>query len=621
MISILLTVQNLTIAFGERILFQNASFLLDKGEKISLIGRNGTGKTTFLKALLGQQDYEGGIFFSHDAKIGSIDQIRITSENTIYDELLTVFSEVIGLEKELANVSDLIEKQGATDELIDRQHRLTEAFEKLDGYSYRSRAKGALIGLGFSPDEFSRKTDTLSGGENTRLHLAKLLLSDYDLLLLDEPTNHLDMQSVEWLESFLKNTKSAVLVVSHDRYFLDRVTTKTMEIAHQKLTVFSGGYTVFQEKKKQANENALREYEQAQKEEKHLLEVMQTLRSHRDFHGLASKEKALQRLRETMVVPDSMERSLSFSIDKNEESGDDVLTIKALKKAFDDKLLFENVEMLIKKGERAFLLGGNGTGKTTLLKLIVHEDLPDHGSIVHGAHVNIGYYEQSQSSLDPKKTPFSTIADAFPRKTETEVRTALGTFLFRGEDVFKPIEELSGGERARILLLKLLLKKPNLLILDEPTNHLDIESKEALENALLSYNGTILAVSHDRYFIQKLATTIYNLDDCTVSVFRGSYDYYLEKKTAVNATQKTSEKPKTGGEDYRAQKALEAEKRKKENQRKKNEQRAEEIFARLDEIAELLSDPAIAADYVKAEELMSESNQLEQELETLLVDM
>lgn len=533
-----LSVRNLAMTFVERTLFENVSFEVEQKDKIGFIGANGVGKTTIFKILSGNiEPTDGSVVFSKDAVVGYLEQHSCNvPDRNIYDELLSVFDSLIKQEhqlEELPVLIDLEEDEAERDRLIEQHLQMQEEFERNGGLTYRSRTRSALLGLGFTENDFQMETGKLSGGQRSKLCLAKLLLCGANILLLDEPTNHLDIQSVEWLEGFIKDFNGAVIIISHDRYFLDAVTNKTVELEHKKTTCYKGGYSEFIAKKEKILEDMRKKYENDLKEIKRIEGIVEQQRRWGQAHNFItaeSKQKQADRLKEELVEPDDKElENIRFRFEPKRVSGNDVLKTENLSKAFGGKKLFSNVNLDIKRKERVFILGANGCGKTTLFKILMHKLSADAGRIEFGVNVDTGYFDQVQENLDLTKTALDEVWDMFPYMTHTQVRTALGSFLFKGDDVFKELSTFSGGERARVALLKLMLAGSNFLLLDEPTNHLDTGSREALENTLNDYEGTLLIISHDRYFINKLADRVLYLDQNGVTEYLGNYDYYVEK--------------------------------------------------------------------------------------------
>ncbi|MBP3361582.1 MAG: ABC-F type ribosomal protection protein [Clostridia bacterium] len=610
---------------GEK-LFENASFHIDDNERIGFVGPNGAGKTTFFRILLGLEAEDGGeLFRSRQLKIGYLDQYSCAdSERSVFDEVLEIYSHVIDIEHELEDIRFELESgAGDTDALILRQNELNEKLSETDGFFFRTKIKSTLIGLGFTEEDFSKPVSTLSGGQKTRVELAKILLSESDLLLLDEPTNHLDIKSVEWLEDFLRGYKGAFIVISHDRYFLDKVTNKTFELSGGRFYSFNGNYSAYAAQKEIDELTQSRQYENTMKEINRLEDVIKQQRQwnrEKNIKTAESKQKVVDRLREGLEAPPEKESDISFSFKAYEGGGNDVIETKGLSKSFDGREIFENVNFDIKKGEKIFLLGPNGCGKTTLLKIILGICSEDSGAVKIGTDIHIGYYDQIQENLSPEKTVIDEVWDEYPRMTQTEIRNALAAFLFRGEDVFKLVGNLSGGERARVLLVKLMLKRVNLLIMDEPTNHLDINSREALEKALSSYGGTMLMVSHDRYFINKLSDRIlYMLPDRIINS-PGSYDEFNEKYGAAAAA---DIKNQPGFENnsaisYKEKKQRESERRKVMSRAKKAEDKIDELEKENEALNRQLLSPEIASDYIAASEITDKISANEEKLIELM---
>ncbi len=614
----LINVSKLKKSFGDEVLFSDASFCVDDKDKIGFIGINGAGKSTLIKILMGEMSYDSGdIFKNKQLKIGYLEQYACTdSDRNVFDEVLTVFAEVVELEKELDMIRWELENSGKAqaEELVLRQHSLQERFSGLDGYHYRGIIRSCLKGLGFSEEELSQNVSELSGGQKTRISLAKILLSDCNLLFLDEPTNHLDISSVLWLEDFLRGYKGAFVVISHDRYFLDRVTQKTFSLENGTLYSGNGNYTAFMKQREIDRLTEQRNYTNTKNEIDRLYGIVEQQRRwnrEKNIKTAESKLKVIDKLSENLVKPEEEREDIRFRFKALPGGGMEVLTCCELSKAY-DKLLFQSVDLNITKGEHVFLLGENGCGKTTLLKLICGMEAPDGGSIRIGQNIEIGYYDQIQESLDTGKTVIDEVWDEYPKKTETEIRNTLAAFLFRGDEVFRTIDKLSGGERARVQLAKLILRPVNFLVLDEPTNHLDIRSREALEDALSGYDGTILAVSHDRYFINKLATRVVNFEGTGVVSYGGGYDYFLEKRSET-AEKPREEKPKNL--DYNEQKRIASEKRKRESRLRRIEEQIASVEEELEQINAGLSE--CGSDYVKAAELSAMAEEKNTELEAL----
>lgn len=618
---ILLNGSNLKKMFLDETLFENVSFRIDEGDKIGFVGINGAGKSTLFKIINGTMDQESGeLFRNKNTKIGYLDQYTcIESDKTIMGEMLTAFEEVIGIENELDDIRYCIEaKDGELEKLVARQTALTERFEELDGYQYKSRIRSALIGLGFTEDEFNKRVDTLSGGQKTRVSLGRILLSDANLLLLDEPTNHLDIESVEWLEGFLQTCKSAFIVISHDRYFLDRVTNRTFELENGRLRTYQGGYSDYVKQREIEKKTEERAYANTVKEIERLEGIVEQQRRwnrEKNIKTAESKQKVIDKLEKALVKPAEEQEDIRFSFRALPGGGQDVLITEGLGMSFGDHRIFRNCNMHLVKGEKVFLLGSNGCGKTTFIKDVLGMYEPSEGSVRIGANIEIGYYDQIQENLDMDKTIFDELHDTYPNMTQTEIRNALAVFLFKGEDVFKEIRKLSGGERARVELAKLMLKPVNFLIMDEPTNHLDIESREALESALAEYDGTMLMVSHDRYFINKLADRIMYMTPDGFEVYNGNYDYYSEKRVIKQIESVSVQEESVGSIDYKEQKRLAAEKRKVLNRFAKAEEKIEQLESELEEISSEMSKPELASDFERLGELSAEAERLNAELE------
>lgn len=598
-----LDVQNLTLSFGERTLFSNVSFDIKEKEKVGLIGCNGAGKTSLFKIITGEYTPDdGACFISKNSRLGYMEQHTCSENKTVWDELVSVFEELAVIEKRLEEITVLLTNgEGNQAELIEEQDRLNTIFTRDGGLTYKSMTRSALIGLGFGEDDFAMPTAKLSGGQRSKLILAKLLLSKADFLLLDEPTNHLDIKAVEWLEGFLKDFNGACLIVSHDRYFLDKITTKTVEIENKKCRSYIGNYSEFLVKKA-AEQKAIEEkYENDMKEIARLEGIIEQQRQwnrEKNIKTAESKEKVVERIKAQLVVPDSKVARIRFDFTPKCVSGDDVLSVSNLKKSFGDKTIFSNTSFEVKKGERVFLLGDNGCGKTTLLKVLMKDYAPDDGTFKFGSNVLTGYFDQVQAKLDLTKTAIEEVWSSFPSMSETSVRSALAAFLFKGDEVYKNLSDCSGGERARIALLKLMLGKFNFLLLDEPTNHLDAFSREELENTLLDYSGTMLIVSHDRYFINKLSSRILELTPTGVNEYLGNYDEYIERKNRT-ASQEVVEKKETVKKvnDYLLKKERRSQMLKMKNRLAKVEEEIEKTELEIDDINSKLT----TSDY---EELM-----------------
>ena len=585
------------------------------------MGANGTGKTTLLKILIGEETYDNGDIFKHKiVDIGYMEQYLCSDKNkSIWDESISVFSHLIDLEKEIQTVNkDIENKNGDIDTLVRRQHSLSEQYEKEGGFLYRSKVRAMLLGLGFLEDEFNLPIDVLSGGQKTRVLLGKMLLSKTNLLLLDEPTNYLDIASIEWLENYLINYSGAFIIISHDRYFLDKVTYRTFEIEIHKLTVYNGNYSYYIKKKEEDKLIALKHYNNVKKEITRIERIVEQQRRwnrEKNIKTAESKEKAIKRLQEGLEKPTSEEDSIKFDFTARYAGGNDVLIANDIAKSFDDKDVLQNINLHIRKRERVFLLGPNGSGKTTLFKIIIGEYESDKGEYELGSNIEIGYYDQTQSNLNYDKTVFDEIRDTYPEMTNTNIRNALASFLFKGDDVFKEISVLSGGERARVALLKLMLSQDNFLLLDEPTNHLDISSCEMLEDALMSYEGTIFVISHDRYFINKMADRILKLTPNGLQEYLGNYDYYIEKSQNNDVIIEEKKAPKVN--DYKVRKEREATKRRLLKKIEKTEQEININEEKIKKLKEQLHTPEYATDYLKALEITNEITKLKQKVDIL----
>ena len=613
----ILSCQNISKAFHEQPVLAGISFHIEDYEKAAIVGINGAGKTTLLRIIVGEQSPdEGMVTLSKDKTLGYLAQNQnVDSENSIYDELLSVKADVIAMEEKIRQMEHSMKHLSGDElaQLMESYTRLTHSFEYAGGYSYKSEIVGVLKGLGFSEPEFSKKISTLSGGQKTRVALGRLLLLKPDLIVLDEPTNHLDLNSIAWLETYLLNYKGAVLIVSHDRYFLDRIAEKIIEIDQTKATSFMGNYSDYAVKKEQLRTAAIKAYLRQQQEIKHQEAVIEKLRSfnrEKSIKRAESREKMLNKI-EVLEKPTQARTDIHLSLVPRCTSGNDVLHMEGLTKSFGKQLLFSGIEMDIKRGEHVAIIGDNGTGKTTILKIINGLLDADAGSISLGTNVHIGYYDQEHHVLHPDKTLFEEISDDYPYLNNTRIRNVLAAFLFTGDEVFKRIEYLSGGERGRLSLAKLMLSESNFLILDEPTNHLDIMSKEILEDALNAYEGTLLYVSHDRYFINRTASRILDLAEGSLTCYLGNYDYYLEKrKSPENAASGKHANCLSGTDfvsetkqDWLHKKESQAKQRKRENDLKKCESEIASLEARQRELESEMANPQIATDAAKLHEL------------------
>ncbi len=615
----ILQLQNLAVGFGERTLFSGGSFGVEAQDKIGIIGGNGVGKTTLFRVITDSlRPTEGQVAIANDCQIGYLEQHALShSDETLYEAVESVFEPLRKMEEELSEIGAAIDRgEGDLARLTARQHALSEAHREGGGLTYKSRTRAALLGVGFTEEMLSRPVSVLSGGERTMASLTRLLLSDANLILLDEPTNHLDMEACAWLEEYLRTWRGAALIISHDRYFLDRVTNKTVLLSGGRFTVYDGAYTEFMKKREAEYAFEKRAYQKQQQEIRRIEGIIETQRRfnrERNIRMAESKQKQIDRIAANMEKPPEEEKGIRIALHPARESAYEVLRGEGLSKSFDGEQLFSGVDLQILKNESVFLLGRNGCGKTTLFSILRGAGKPDSGSVTIGPRVDIGYYDQTQGDLPPQKTALEVVRDAFPGKTETLLRSALAALGLRGEAVHAEVGTLSGGERAKVALTRLLLGAPNFLLLDEPTNHLDIGAKEALEEALLEYGGTVFCISHDRYFINKLATKIITLEPDGVQNYPGNYAYYLEKR-AEKAEIKTETAPKKEN-NYKEEKAQKAEERKKKNRYLKVEAEIEETEAAIAQKNEALA--VQGADYQKAMELSGEIEKLEEKLAAL----
>lgn len=624
-----LACNNISKSFGIDEIIKNASFNIEEREKAAIVDINGAGKTTLLRIIMGEYQADSGeVIIAKDRTIGYLAQHqKLSGDNTIYDELLSVKKDIIELEQKIRRLElEMHSKEGVELETVmEAYSKSTHQFELQNGYAYKSEVVGVLKGLGFDESDFEKKMNTLSGGQKTRVALGRLLLSKPDIIMLDEPTNHLDMNSIAWLENYLVNYDGSVIIVAHDRYFLDKVVTKVIEVERGIVSVFSGNYSDYAAKKKQLMDAKLKEYYNQQRDIKHQEEVIAKLKSfnrEKSIKRAESREKLLDKI-EVIDKPITEQETMHFKLEPAKESGNDVLSVEGLSKAFGGNRLFDNVSFEIKKGEKVALIGNNGTGKTTILKIINHIIDADAGKVKLGANVEIGYYDQEHNVLHMDKTAFDEIGDAYPDMTNTQIRNMLACFLFTGDDVFKKISDLSGGERGRVSLAKLMLSNANFLILDEPTNHLDIMSKEILESALNRYTGTVLYVSHDRYFINKTAGRIMELSANTVTNYIGNYDYYLEKRDILapkEVKQVSSEKNTAVKVDWKAQKEEQAKLRKRQNDIAKIEKSIEQLEKDNSELDEQLALPEVYSDVKQLMKLNEKKQEIEKKLEKLYED-
>lgn len=644
----ILSVNNISKSFHEVPVLKDVSFHIEDYEKAAIVGINGAGKTTLLRIIMGElASDEGLVTFAKDKTVGYLSQQEaVSGENTIYQELLSVKQDILDMEQQMHTVELQMKtaKGERLSQLMDRYASLTHAYETANGYAYKSELVGVLKGLGFSQDDFGKSVSTLSGGQKTRVALGKLLLLKPNLIILDEPTNHLDLASIAWLETYLLNYKGAVIVVSHDRYFLDRIVTKVIELDNAKSTVFSGNYSAYAASREMLRAAAYNAYMKQQQEIKHQEAVIEKLKSfnrEKSIKRAESREKMLDKI-EALEKPVEVRADMHLKLEPKFQSGNDVLQVEGLSKSFGPLPLFDGLSFELKKGEHVAVIGDNGTGKTTILKIINELLPPDSGTIRLGSNVSIGYYDQEHHVLHPEKTLFQEISDDYPHLNNTEIRNTLAAFLFTGDDVFKVIKSLSGGERGRLSLAKLMLSEANFLILDEPTNHLDIMSKEILEDALNAYTGTVLYVSHDRYFINRTAHRILDLNRRTLINYLGNYDYYLEKKdgqlsildaangsfacrtehtgqqTGDSSTAGRADDSSAAKQDWKAMKEQQAAARKRENDLKKCESEIEALEARGGEIEALMASPEVCTNVAKLQELNKEKEEIDQKLADLM---
>lgn len=629
----ILACRQLHKSYGIDVVLEKITFHIEEREKAAIVGVNGAGKTTLFKILTGELSADGGEFYlKKDTSVGYLAQnFEINSDKTIYEEMLSVFEKIIQTEanlREMENEMGGLSGQALADKM-EEYAALQHYFEQNDGYSYQSRLKGVLKGLGFADNDFNRQMNQLSGGQKTRVHLAKLLLSKPDVLLLDEPTNHLDIASIEWLEDFLRTYPGAVLVISHDRYFLDRIVTKVIEIENKKSYIYNGNYSFYWQQKEINREIQQKAYDMQQKEIKHQEDVIRTLRQfnrEKSIKRAESREKVLDRM-ERIDRPDALPDQMRLTLTPFLTSGNDVLHAEELSKSYGGQKIFQNVSFDVKRSDKVAIIGPNGVGKSTLFRMLLKEVSSDSGLIRFGTNVYIGYYDQEQAKLDETKTIFEEISDSFPTLTQGQIRNMLAAFVFTGDDVFKPINALSGGEKGRVSLAKIMLSKANLLMLDEPTNHLDMFSKEVLESAINRYEGTCIYISHDRYFINKTAEKILELTPEGVILYNGNYDYYLEKKAerARNEAEKALQNPQKATvsaqpisetkNDWLKQKEQQAAERKLANKIKKLETEIEETEAAIQKADEDMA--ACGTDYSKANDIFAEKTKLEEKLELL----
>lgn len=630
----ILSCQNLSKSFGSDDIIKNVSFQINEGDKVAIVGNNGAGKSTLLKMITGELDTDAGtVVFAKDTTIGYLAQYQNMEGNeTVYQTVYSSRTDILEMQKNLQKMEEQMTKltDDALDALLVRYHEMHDVFDHMNGYAYESEVQGVLRGLGFSEEDFSKTMDMLSGGQKTRVSLGRLLVMKPDILLLDEPINHLDLNSIEWLENFLMNYKGTVVIVAHDRYFLDRIVTKVIDISMHIAHVYKGNYSAFAMQKEEIRKTMMREYEKQQASIAHQQEVIDKLKQfnrEKSIKRAESRQKALDKM-DVMEKPIDAQEHMKLSLQPDVTSGNDVLELIGLSKSYDGMTLFSNVDFLLQRGEHVAILGDNGTGKTTLLKIINEIVTADSGSFRLGANVTIGYYDQEQQVLDDDKTLFEEMSDAYPNLNNTKIRNVLAAFMFLGDDCYKRIGDLSGGERGRISLAKLMLSGANFLILDEPTNHLDMESKEILENAINAYEGTVLYVSHDRYFVNQTADKILELENHQFSVYLGNYDYFIQKKTERMAQEKAVQDAKRGDTesisgqsegktDWKQQKKIQSEKRKVENRLAEVEDRIAACEEDLRQIEEEFAKDDVATNSAKLNELSQKQEKLQEELDAL----
>ncbi len=618
---LLVQVNQIKKSFVDSLLFEDVSFEIRDKDRIGLVGVNGSGKTTLFKMITGlERPDEGAVYKSKEAAVSTMDQALDNSSLSLFDYTLYIFRRLIDIERELDEVSLKIEQNsGDIESLIQRQHALSSQYELMGGFTYRSRTRSTLKGLGFKDEEFGQGINTMSGGQRNKAQLAKVLLSGANLLLLDEPTNHLDIESTQWLEEFLCGYAGAYVVISHDRYFLDKVTNRTLELKNNKLFVTDGNYSAHVNHMSTQNEILLRHYRNTQREIRRIQGIVEQQKrwgQERNFVTAASKMKQIERLRKTLIEPERDEKSVRFRFQVPQGGGNDVLTVSEVAKSYGNKRVFANVSLHIRRGERVFLLGANGCGKTTLLRLIMRKENADAGEAMFGAKVKPGYYDQTMAALEPDNTVLEEMHREYPLMNLTELRTALGAFLFRGDDVLKEVGCLSGGERARVQLLKLMLSETNFLILDEPTNHLDIASREALETALEDYEGTMLVVTHDRYLVNRLADRILYMDSKGITEYIGGYDDCISERSRFEQSRQSSREPEKPNQ-YKERKEFQSAVNQVKGRLKRCEQEITCAEEELANIERLLSEPENASDYVKAGELARAADKKRIDIERL----
>lgn len=626
----ILSCNHICKSYGVDIILDDCSFFINDNEKAAIVGNNGAGKSTIMKIIMGESNADSGnVIIGKDKTIGYLAQYQdLSSHNSIYEEVKSVKQNIIDMEQKLMDYEKQMSVVSGDElsKLMNSYTNLEHTFQLLNGYSYKSEIEGVIKGLGFTEEDFNKPVGTLSGGQKTRVALCKLLLEKPDIIMLDEPTNHLDLNSIKWLETYLLNYNGAVLIIAHDRYFLDKIVTKVVEIENHKSHVYEGNYSAFAAKKKQLREAQMNLYLKQQSEIKHQEEVIAKLRSYKQekfYKRAENREKALSKM-DVIEKPTELQDNMTISLEPDVVSGNDVLTVTGLTKSF-TTTLFSNLDFEIKRGEHVALIGDNGTGKTTILKIINGLVDADAGVIKLGTNVHIGYYDQEHHNLSDENTLFEEISNAYPNMNNTKIRNTLAAFMFTGDDVFKRVSDLSGGEKGRLSLAKLMLSEANLIILDEPTNHLDMTSKEILENAINNYTGTVLYVSHDRYFINQTAQRILELTNTKLINYLGNYDYYEEKREQLTATfapevvaQKEKKAVSDNKQDYLERKAEAARIRKLKNDISKVEEKIKKYEDRLNELDELVADPEIATNSAKLNEISKEQNDISEKLDELM---
>lgn len=626
----ILSCNHISKSYGVETILNDCSFFINDNEKAAIVGNNGAGKSTIMKIIMGElSPDDGNVIIGKDKTIGYLAQYQdLGSDTTIYEEVKSVKQNLIDMEQKLLEYEKEMAKVSGDElsKLIETYTNLEHRFQLLNGYSYKSEIEGVIKGLGFTEDDFNKSVGNLSGGQKTRVALCKLLLEKPDIIMLDEPTNHLDLNSIKWLETYLLNYNGAVLIIAHDRYFLDKIVSKVIEIENHKAHVYSGNYSDFAVKKQELRVATMNAYLKQQSEIKHQEEVIAKLRSYKQekfYKRAESREKQLEKI-DLIEKPEELKNNMTIKLEPDIVSGKDVLSVENLEKSY-NTLLFKNISFEIKRGEHVAIIGDNGTGKTTILKIINGLVDADSGIIKLGTNVHIGYYDQEQHNLTDENTLFEEIANSYPNMTNTKIRNTLAAFMFTGEDVFKRVSDLSGGEKGRLSLAKLMLSEANLIILDEPTNHLDMASKEILENAINNYTGTVLYVSHDRYFINQTANRILELTNTKLINYLGNYDYYEDKKEELTATfapkeekAKAEKTTSSNKQDYLERKAEAARIRKLKNDISKVEEKIKKYEDRLNELDEMVADPSVSTNSAKLNEIGKEQNEISDKLDKLM---